>query len=579
MDEVKILICGNVKKEEIYLTINNLKSNLNLDLIIKDISKFSHSENIEYYFSLINDMQYFNAFILNFEKKEDIFLFFNSFNSEDLGITNGCYPFFVINEQKLSKMELKNFIKDMNNSKEDDYKIKLGNFFFFNEKEEFQDNILNIYNCYKQESNKIIEDSGESINILIIGVKNSGKSSLINRLLFETRALSMENHYTTKLNTYKHKKYSIVFYDISGFHVNEDEQIKNVNNYIDEFNNEYKNIKNKIHTIFYVIDVNSSRILQNKEKELIENIFKINIPIFIVGQKAKITNIKNFIRKTKFELNSLSKDYKEKIETLSNRIFCLDSSKKSVIALLKSVYDEFLLSKQAHENIINLSSKLSDEEIFSDNESIKNHINDINEKQINVQEIYRSANKSLFFNNFIEALKEVNENFLKIKEKYSKQNYFLKNFDKEVLNKEINDEFLKLFSKEDLKTINNLINERQNDLANKEKEIVELKCFLKGSNFASLLLVPVPSITVNSAIWLLFLVVGIFDLILLQYKNRKTKEIIDENIGQSYKSIQEKYIKINIILIIEKAEKYNKIIDEFNKYINEFENEDFYLDY
>ena len=39
----------------------------------------------------------------------------------------------------------------------------------------------------------------------------------------------MENNYTTKLNSYKHKKYPLVFYDISGFHENEDEQINNLN--------------------------------------------------------------------------------------------------------------------------------------------------------------------------------------------------------------------------------------------------------------------------------------------------------------------------------------------------------------
>ena len=574
MDAVKIIICGTDKKEEIYNTINNLKSCLHLNLIMKDNSEFTHTQNIEYYFSLINDVQYFNAFILNFEKKENILKFFNSFNSEDWGITNGCYPFFVINGQKLSKIELKNFIKILNNPREDDYKIKFGNILFFNTKEEFQENILNIYNCYKQEANKLHVDSGETINILIIGVKNSGKSSLINRLLFETRALSMENHYTTKLNNYKHKKYSIVFYDIRGFNTYEDEQIQNVNNYIDEFNKEYKNIKNRIHTIFYVIDTNSSRILQNKEKELIETIFKVNIPIFIVGQKAKKTNIKNFIRKTKFELSTLSKDYKKKIEALSNRIFCLDSSKESIIALLKSVNEEFLLSKKVNEEIINSTSRLSDEEIFSDNENI-NNFNDI---QINVQDIYSSANKSIFFNNFIETLKEVKQNFLKIKEKYINQTY-INNLDTKILNKEINEEFLKLFNEEDLKIINKLIIERQNDLAIKEKEIGKLNCCFRGFNLITLPFIPVPSLTINSLFWTLFIIVGVLDILFLIKKNKETKRIIDENIEKSFKCIQEKYIKINLILIREKAEKYNKIIDEFSKYINEFENEDYDLEY
>ena len=65
-----------------------MNSNLDLNLIKKDCSKLTHNKNIEYYFSIINNIQYFNAFVLNFDKKEDIFSFFKSFNSEELGITN-----------------------------------------------------------------------------------------------------------------------------------------------------------------------------------------------------------------------------------------------------------------------------------------------------------------------------------------------------------------------------------------------------------------------------------------------------------------------------------------------------------
>jgi hypothetical protein len=110
-----------------------LKSKFNLELFIKDVSELSLIQNIEYYYSLINNIQYFNAIILNYKTKEDIFEFFKSFNSENLGITNECYPFFLICNQILSKKETKNFIEDLNKSKEDEYKIRLGNILFFNE--------------------------------------------------------------------------------------------------------------------------------------------------------------------------------------------------------------------------------------------------------------------------------------------------------------------------------------------------------------------------------------------------------------------------------------------------------------
>ena len=199
MEEIKILICGNYKKEEINKTIRKLNSDLLLDIIIKDCSNNTHNQNIEYYISLINNIEYFNAFILNFSKKNDIFEFFKSFNSEEYGITNECYPFFLINKNTLSKLETNKFINDLNQSKENEYKFKLGNILFYNElegieKKDFQSIILNIYNCYRQDSKKYIEEnnSKETINILLIGLKNAGKSYLINKLLGETRALSME---------------------------------------------------------------------------------------------------------------------------------------------------------------------------------------------------------------------------------------------------------------------------------------------------------------------------------------------------------------------------------------------------
>lgn len=323
----------------------------------------------------------------------------------------------------------------------------------------------------------------ECINILIIGVKNSGKTFLVNRLLWETRALSMENHYTSKLNAYNHSKYPIVFYDISGFKENEDDEIKNLNSKIEEFNKDYKNIKNKINSIFYVIDCNSSRILQNKEKQVIENIFEINIPIFIIGQNAKKTNIKNFIRKTKFELTTLSDKYKEKVEILKNRIFCLDQSKESVLELLKSVYDELLLIKEINEEILKTSSNLNNEELIGRSFSDNYIINNPNEEKKIIKEIYDYVQKSILFNNFIETLKDLYYNILKIKEKFKRKNYYFSNLDIESINNEIQKEFFKIFNEEDLNEINSLILEQKKDLVNKNKDIGELEYYYIGDSF------------------------------------------------------------------------------------------------
>ena len=80
-------------------------------------------------------------------------------------------PIFLNINQIISKKKAKNYIEDLNKSKEDEYKIKLGNIQFFNkikkekEKEEFQIDILTIYNCisYLYSVNKVV-----SLNFILL---------------------------------------------------------------------------------------------------------------------------------------------------------------------------------------------------------------------------------------------------------------------------------------------------------------------------------------------------------------------------------------------------------------------------
>ena len=53
----------------------------------------------------------------------------------------------------------------------------------------------------------------------------------------------MENHYTTKLNSYKHTKYPITFFDTSRFTQNEYNDIQNLTSNINAFLKDYNNIK------------------------------------------------------------------------------------------------------------------------------------------------------------------------------------------------------------------------------------------------------------------------------------------------------------------------------------------------
>ena len=57
-----------------------------------------------------------------------------------------------------------------------------------------------------------------------------------------------------------------------------------------------------------MIDCNSVRILQRREKELIENIFKINIPIFILsGDEPKDCEADGYCNKPLNEIDIINK--------------------------------------------------------------------------------------------------------------------------------------------------------------------------------------------------------------------------------------------------------------------------------
>ena len=378
----------------------------------------------------------------------------------------------------------------------------------------------------------------------------------------------MENHFTTKINCYKHKKYPIVFYDTSGFKRYEDE----LDSKISEFNKDYKNIKHKIHVIFYVIDCNSVRILQRREKEIIENIFKINIPLFIVGQKGKITNMKNFIRKTKFELSTFPDEYNENIETLKKRIYCLDLTTKSVLDLLESVYQELLVSKQFNEKILKTSSIFKDKDIINKITIENININQSKEEERVIQKILENSRRSIFFNDINEKLKEIKTKILKIKDKYINDKYFFKNLDLDKLNQEIENEFENLFAINDLNQIKKMIEEHQKEIN------------IEGNNnLTKIIYTGTTLVTGSSVIASSFLVTPYISVILvpilfayfyyLKNINDEVKTNLQEIIENSYKKFEEKYILINISLIRKKAEAYNNAINEFNEFIKEFESE------
>jgi predicted GTPase len=95
-----------------------------------------------------------------------------------------------------------------------------------------------------------------TLNILVIGRSGGGKSTLINLLLNEKKALTGSKlsglSKTQLFSRYIHQEYPITFIDTPGIEIEED--FKNMKDYLSETKKLFKDGKNKIHTILYIIN-------------------------------------------------------------------------------------------------------------------------------------------------------------------------------------------------------------------------------------------------------------------------------------------------------------------------------------
>lgn len=150
------------------------------------------------------------------------------------------------------------------------------------------------------------------------------------------------------------------------------------------------------------------------------------------------------------------------------------------------------------------------------------------------------------------------------------------NIEVQKINDEIKKEFLKLFTENELNEINKLLNEQQKDLNEKGEDAKKKLSAIYGTSLCFGL-----GFALCSALFFPFvaggiLVLGVIETIFLGMRNKQVKNEIDSNINIYYEKCKETFILINIYLIKRKAEIYNNIVDEFNKYINEYENENLF---
>ena len=131
------------------------------------------------------------------------------------------------------------------------------------------------------------------INFFITGKPCSGKSRLVNIICDDKKAKERTGSSRISNNVVKYivGNYPIALYDTPGFNSRNDIDltIKNIDNKIKQITDD----KDQIHGIFYVINSNSSRTLDEGEILLIKFILKNEIPLFFLLNYSNYIEIKN----------------------------------------------------------------------------------------------------------------------------------------------------------------------------------------------------------------------------------------------------------------------------------------------
>ena len=367
-----------------------------------------------------------------------------------------------------------------------------------------------------------------------------------------------------------------MFFDFPGFSDNEDRGMSDATNFITKFSEVYKNLKNKIHIIFYFLQNDSGRVLQDKEIELIENFIKTNVPIYFITNRIEKNNYKTFIRNVEIRMKLIKSKYP--LKELMSRLFILDSTNKSIKKLLNVVIYELSFSRAANEMIVKEMSQkdnLNDSNFglkgkndnFISQFEIMDYTDDGERQELKRNRILEEMKKSIFFNDYSKTFKNVEKKINEIIDKIQNQTTThlipLLSANKDLLKlfNELKVEFREFMSEEEIRKNFPALSEiKEYDLDENSIGILinAIICFL--------------SVLTVGATGTFTLAFGI-PIYFLTGKAKKTKieNLLKENANNMFKKFKD--ISIEDCSIKATAEEYNKIIDKFIEYSKYFDSE------
>ena len=575
VDEINLFLAGDKSPSIFKEAISTLENKNSIEK--KSIKIWNLGEEyFQKYLDIIDgDGNFFNIIAVNYRTKSEIINFFCNFNKnyDDTGLITATYPFFLIDKNVYLKKDLYNEIIKINQKRPDLYHYNSKDIIEY-DKETLNQKILEIYNYYYQKQQE--RRQPKTLNIMVCGKKRTGKTYFINELLFENRGLSKQNNYTTKIKSYEHKLFPIMFFDFPGFSDNEDRGMSDATNFIAKFSEVYKNLKNKIHIIFYFLQNDSGRVLQDKEIELIENFIKTNVPIYFITNRIEKNNYKTFIRNVEIRMKLIKSKYL--LKELMSRLFILDSTNKSIKKLLDAVIYELSLSRAANEMIIkemsqkdnlndsNYGLKGKNDNLISEFE-ILDYPDDEERQELKRNRLLEAMKKSIFFNDYSKTFKNVEKKIKEIIDKIQNQTTThlipLLSANKDLLKlfKELKVEFKEFMSEEEIRKNFPALSEiKEYDLDENSIGILinAIICFLSVLTVGA-----TGTVTLFFGIPIYFLTGKV--------KKNKIENLLKENGNNMLKKFKD--VSIEDYSIKATAEEYNKIIDKFIEYSKYFDSE------